>query len=98
MTMMLLSSIGKMELASFANGWRIGTIRLGLIYFNCAMWVTYEPMVGRLVALVSSRAAPTPFAWSDCTAFTNLSPILITEMLLSASTACKAWMASVLVD
>ena len=42
--------------------------------------------------------APCALAWSDCTAFTNLSPTLITEMLLSAKTACNAWIASVLVN
>ena len=36
-TRMPLLSIGRMEFASFANGWMIGTISVGLMYFNCTM-------------------------------------------------------------
>ena len=39
-TRMPLLSIGRMAFASFANGVRIGTISLGLTFFNCTMWVT----------------------------------------------------------
>ena len=37
---MPLSSIGKMALASFANGVMSGTMTVGLMYFNWTMCVT----------------------------------------------------------
>ena len=64
-TRMPLLSIGRMEFASFANGWMIGTISLGLTFFNCTMCVTYDPRSGKSAASDSSlNSAPAVLAWS----------------------------------
>ena len=54
--------------------------------------------MGRLVASVSSNEAPAELASPTGSTFTNFSPMFTTAMPLSASTACSASMASVLVS
>ena len=95
---MPLLSIGRIEFGNLANGWMMGTISLGLVYFNCTMCVTYEPISGRLVASEVSIGAAAVLAASDGSTFTNFSPTFTTEIPLSARTACNASIASVLVS
>ena len=88
-----------MELASLENGWMTCTISRGLDVFQLhdvgdvgaqrpGCWWNPSGQFRRPPGRPDRRART----------FTNLSPMLTSETPLRASTACSAWMASVLVS